>query len=297
MIYFGGNIESLKIYVLAEDYSGYNSYFLAQHGISFLLETESNGKKLRILFDTATYPEPIFFNMKILNIDPKTINMIVLSHSHFDHTGGLMGIMKKIKKEVPIFAHPDIFKKSFIVEPEFQYIGIPDRGSNFKENIEKLGGVWILSKDPIQLSSGIFTLGEIVKPDRVNFEKNIGISIQKLEGEHIVQDEVEDEIGLGIVVKDELVVIGGCSHPGIISMIQKAVKISGINKISAVIGGFHLIDSNIQRIIDTVDAFKQLGVRKLYTGHCTGLKAESMLMEEFGERFEKLHSGQIIVIK
>ncbi|HDD31682.1 MAG TPA: MBL fold metallo-hydrolase, partial [Thermococcus litoralis] len=146
-----GKVDKLRIYVLAEDYAGYNSPFLAQHGISFLIEVKFNGNRRRVLFDVGSYAEPLLFNMKLLSIDPKNIDMIVLSHSHFDHTGGLLGIMKEIGKEIPIFAHPNIFKVSFATEPEFTYAGIPPLRGGSKEEIEKLGGVWVLSRDPIRL--------------------------------------------------------------------------------------------------------------------------------------------------
>ena len=291
-----GKVDKLRIYVLAEDYAGYNSPFLAQHGISFLIEVKFNGNRRRVLFDVGSYAEPLLFNMKLLSIDPKNIGMIVLSHSHFDHTGGLLGIMKEIGKEIPIFAHPNIFKVSFATEPEFMYAGIPPLRGGSKEEIERLGGVWVLSRDPIRLMPGVFTLGEITKEEKVGFEKNVIISLYKLEDGRVVPDEVEDEIGLAVNTKKGLVVIGGCSHPGIVSMTQKAMRISGIDQVYAVIGGFHLIDADEERIQKTAEAFKELEVKKIYTGHCTGLRAETILAEEFKRNFEKLHSGKVIEI-
>ncbi len=288
-------VDELKVYTLAEDYAGYNSPFWAQHGISFLIEVRINDIKRRILFDTGSYAEPILFNMKLLNINPKTIDMIILSHSHFDHTGGLLGIMKEINKEIPIFAHPNIFKVSFAIEPEFMYAGIPPLRGGSKEEIERLGGIWILSKDPIQLMPGVFTLGEITKEEKVEFEKKVTIGLYRLEKGRIIPDNVEDEIGLAVNTRKGLVIIVGCSHPGIVSMIQKAIKISGINKVYAVIGGFHLIDAEDKRIKRTVSAIKELGVKKVYTGHCTGLRAEKAFADEFGKDFEKLHSGKIML--
>ncbi|RLF84315.1 MBL fold metallo-hydrolase [Thermococci archaeon] len=289
-----GKVDKLKVYTLAEDYAGYNSPFWAQHGVSFLIEVESNDAKRRILFDTASYAEPILFNMKLLNINPKTIDMIVLSHNHFDHTGGLLGIMKEINKEIPVFAHPNIFKVSFATDPEFMYAGIPPLRGGSKEEIEKLGGTWILSRDPIHLMPGVFTLGEITKEEKVEFEKKVTIGLYKLEKGRLVPDEVEDEIGLAINTKKGLIVIGGCSHPGIVSMAQKATKISRIDQVYAVIGGFHLVDAEDERIQNTVNALKKMGVKKVYTGHCTGLKAENMFANEFGKDFEKLHSGKVM---
>ncbi|WP_048055267.1 MBL fold metallo-hydrolase [Pyrococcus sp. NA2] len=287
-----GEAKKLRIYTLADDYAGYNSPFLAQHGVSFLIEVE--GK--RILFDTASYAEPILFNMKLLSISPREIDMIVLSHSHFDHTGGLLGIVKEMNKEVPIFAHPEIFKVSFSMEPEFIYAGIPPLRGGTKEEIEKLGGIWILSRDPIRLAPGVFTLGEISKEEKVEFERSTTIKLYKLENGRVVEDEVSDEIGLAVNTGKGLVVIGGCSHPGIVSMVKKAMRISGIKRVYAVIGGFHLIDASDDRIRKTVEALKEIRVEKVYAGHCTGLRAEALFAKEFGEGFEKLHAGKVIEV-
>ena len=288
-------VDELKVYTLAEDYAGYNSLFWAQHGISFLVEVRINDIKRRILFDTASYAEPVLFNMKLLNIDPKTIDMIILSHSHFDHTGGLLGIMKRINKEIPIFAHPNIFKASFAIEPEFMYAGIPPLRGGSKEEIERLGGIWILSKDPIHLMPGAFTLGEITKEEKAEFERKVTIGLYRLEEGRVVPDDVEDEIGLAVNTKKGLVIIAGCSHPGIVSMVQKAIKISGINQVYAAIGGFHLIDAEDKRIRHTASALKEIGIKKVYTGHCTGFRAEKVFADEFGRDFERLHSGKIML--
>ncbi len=289
-----GKNEGLKIYVLADDYAGYNSPFLAQHGVSFLIEAESNGVKRWILFDTASYSEPILFNMKLLKLNPKNMDMIVLSHSHFDHTGGLLGIIKKINKNIPIFAHPDIFKISFSMELEFLYAGVPPIGGGTKEEIERQGGIWILSKDPIRLASGVFILGEIEREEKISFEKETSVHLYKIVDGRVVRDEVEDEIGLGIVTEKGLVVVVGCSHPGIISMVRKAIEISGVDEIYAIIGGFHLIDADSNRINKTIEALKKYNPKKIYAGHCTGLKAEAMFMTDFGDVFEKLHAGKVI---
>lgn len=273
----------VKIYTLADDYAGYNSPFWAQHGVSFLVEVE--GKK--ILFDTASYAEPILFNMKLLNLNPRDIDMIVLSHNHFDHTGGLLGILREINRKVPIFAHPEIFKVSFALEPEFMYAGTP----RLKEEAEKLGGIWILTRDPITLMPGVFTLGEIKEEEKVEFEKG-STGLFKIEDGRVIEDKVEDEIGLAINTRKGLVVLAGCAHPGIVSMVKKAIKLSGNDKVYAVLGGFHLINAEDSRIEKTVEAFKELEVKKVYAGHCTGLKAESRFAQELGDRFEKLHSGK-----
>ncbi|MEA1964365.1 MAG: MBL fold metallo-hydrolase, partial [Candidatus Aerophobetes bacterium] len=105
-----GKAESVKIYTLLEDYAGYETSFYAQHGISFLIDVKNKSLSKRILFDVGQSATPILHNMELLGINPNTIDMIFLSHCHYDHTGGLVEILKSVKEGVPIVAHPDIFR-------------------------------------------------------------------------------------------------------------------------------------------------------------------------------------------
>ncbi|ACX73088.1 beta-lactamase domain protein [Methanocaldococcus vulcanius M7] len=289
-------VKNVKIYVLGEDYAGYNSPFLSQHGLSFLIKIEDESEKIKnILFDVGTYAKPILFNMKLLHLDPQEIDAIILSHSHVDHTGGVVEMVKAIQKNpIPIFAHPHIFKTSFALDPEFSLAN--SLTESIKKDVERSGGRWILSSDPIRLIEGVSTLGEIKKEEQLEFEKTPTIKLYYIEDGRLVEDRVEDEIGLYIETRKGLIIVSGCSHPGIVSMIKKAIHLSGVNKVYAVIGGFHLIDANEDRINKTIAHLKKLGVERIYTGHCTGFKAEYRLSEEFGERFERLHAGKVIEI-
>ncbi len=284
-------VEGLKIYVLAEDFAGYASRFWAQHGISFFIEIKRGNKKDVILFDTGTHHTPLFFNSHLLRLDLREVDYIALSHSHYDHTGGLPGVMKEINKKIRIFAHPDIFKESYRMGEEPVYIGPPE---NMREEVEKYGGVWDLSREPREIVPGVWTLGEILQEDRIEYEalKNTNVFIKK-DGD-LVPDYLEDEIGLLINLRDGIVVIGGCSHPGIVGMSKRAMKISKRKDILAVVGGFHLLYASEDRIDRTVEDLIGMGVKDVYTGHCTGLLAECKFAEKFGEHFHKMHAGMLI---
>nr|MDO8044403.1 MBL fold metallo-hydrolase [Candidatus Baldrarchaeota archaeon] len=286
-------MEEVKVYVLADDYSGYDSKFLAQHGASYLIKMTRSGESVNILFDTGTYGNLILENMRLLDIDPKVIDMIVLSHCHYDHTKGLVEIVEKINKEnFPIIAHPTVFRPHFCKEPVLTHIGMPFK---YRKKVEELGGEWVLLRNPTEIAENIFVTGEV---ERVTeFEKTPTLKLYTLENGQLVEDDLKDDVSLVINMEKGIIVISGCSHAGIINITKHAIRITGSNEVRAVIGGFHLIDADEGRIRKTVDMLKQLETREIYTGHCTGLKAECLLLKEFGDSFKKLHAGMVITFR
>ncbi|MGM0653334.1 MAG: MBL fold metallo-hydrolase, partial [Bacillota bacterium] len=102
-----GKVNSLEITLLLEDYAGYDEGLLAQHGISFLLEAETDEGSKTILFDAGQSAVPVLHNMETLGKDPSAVDLVVLSHCHYDHSGGLVAMLEAIgKKRVPVIAHP-----------------------------------------------------------------------------------------------------------------------------------------------------------------------------------------------
>ncbi|WP_297437804.1 MBL fold metallo-hydrolase [Thermococcus sp.] len=273
----------MRIYTLVEDYSGYESPFLAQHGISFLIEARGR----RILFDTGQSAEPLLHNMELLELEPRNVDYVFLSHCHYDHTGGLKGVLESIGRRVPVIAHPDIFRPHFITEPYLRSVGIPFRRSE----IEELGEL-ILTPEPLEIINGtIYSTGEV--REREGFEES-ELTVYTLQNGRLVRDSLMDDMSLVIRGPDGLVVVSGCSHAGIVSIVRHAIKMTGERHVKAVVGGFHLINAGRARIERTVKAFLEMGVEQVYTGHCTGLRAEAAFMDAYGKGFHKLHSGMVI---
>lgn len=285
-----GKVEELKIYVLAEDHAGYDSLFWAQFGTSFLISCKTDDVEKNILFDAAIFAEPILHNMKLLGLDPKKdIDMIALSHCHFDHTGGLVGMLKEIDKQnIPLIAHPDISRTVVEMESYLWSIGLTTE--NTKESIEKEGGKWILAKEPMKLAPGVMTSGEIER----DFEKKVTLDSYNLEAGSLVKDEILDDMSLYLDTRGGLVIVTSCSHAGIVNIVKQGIRLTREEKVRAVVGGFHLIDADEERVKLTVKTLKDLGVEKVNTGHCTGLRAEAVFLDAFGERFEELYSGKIM---
>ncbi|RKX83593.1 MAG: MBL fold metallo-hydrolase [Spirochaetes bacterium] len=288
-----GNLDSLKITVLAEDSVLYESPYLGQHGISMLLEAFSENNTKNILVDVAQNPEALLKNMELMQKDPSLIDMIVLTHCHYDHTQGLAEILKHIgKKNIPVVSHPDLFRLNFVTDPYLRHVGVGDQDS--REKIEAAGGILFLTRSPLQLFPGLFTTGEV--PRKNDFEE-VGIDLKTIKDGKVIDDQMPDDISVIARIKgEEIFIITGCSHAGIVNISQHAQIISGVKKIKGIIGGFHLIEAKTDRIIKTVTALNEMKVEKLFAGHCTGFPAQVELFKVFKERFEPLHTGMVITV-
>ncbi len=286
------NIESLKVTILAEDSVMYESPFWGQHGISFLLETQGSENK-KIMIDVGQNFEALFHNMQILEVDPCSIDALVLTHCHYDHTEGVSSLLEaRGNKELPIIAHPDLFRPHFITSPFLRHVGMSRQDS--REKLESKGGRLLLTSEPLEIMPGIITTGEI--PRVTDFE-DAGIALKTIKEGKILQDEVHDDISVLANVKNKgIVVLTGCSHAGIVNISFHAMKLIPGETIEAVIGGFHLIEASGEKIDKTVKALYDINPGWVASGHCTGFRAQARLFEIFEDRFSPLSSGRTFEI-
>lgn len=281
-------VDSVRIVTILDDYAGYETSFLAQHGIAIMIEACSEGVCKRILMDTGQSALPILHNMKLLDIDPASIDAVVLSHCHYDHTEGLADTLKAIgRKDIPVIAHTSIFRPNYVFKPFIRNIGVVKE--NGRKAIEDAGGLLVLVDEPFEIMPGVITTG--VVPRKRDFEKQ-GIGTYNLEAGHITPDEILDDLSLAVKVKGKgLAVISGCSHAGIVNIIDWSKELTAEPRVDVVIGGFHLIEASAERIEKTAQVLKSLEVGRVITGHCTGLAALCEFSKVLGDRFEQLHVG------
>lgn len=261
---------------------------LAKHGLALFIEIDFNKKeKINILMDTGPSPDIILHNAKGLNIDLKKINIIVISHAHYDHTGGLIGVLKYINKKVLIIMHPNCLDLKFAEKPYLRYIGIPFKISE----IEEAGGILLLSCKPVKITPEIIVSGEI---ERINkYEKVEGFLT--LKDYEIIKDNLLEDQALFLKMNDKgLVIITGCAHSGIINIIEYAKKITGLNKIYAILGGFHLINANEERLKVTINEIEKINPEKIFPCHCTGQKAIVEFIKNFKNKCIPIQAGQSI---
>ncbi|NOQ24185.1 MAG: MBL fold metallo-hydrolase [Bacteroidales bacterium] len=256
----------MKLSVLTENTA--SAKFKAEHGLSYLIEHDT-----QILFDSG-HSDMFLQNAKILNVDINQIDTVVLSHGHWDHGNGL-----KYIKDKKLICHPGIFQKRYQKNGD-ENIGLDLSFDELKKRFEI-----ITSTESYKVSENIIFLGEI--PRLNSFEsKTTTFVLENNEDDFIIDDS-----GLVIQLNNEIVIVSGCAHSGICNMIEHAKKITGISKIRAVIGGFHLKYNNYQTQA-TIEYLKTQDIEELYPSHCTELPALSAFQNEFN--IKQLKSGMIL---
>ncbi|KKH96321.1 dihydropteroate synthase [Methanosarcina sp. 1.H.T.1A.1] len=264
---------------------------LAEHGLSCLIKVYEGAEEHTVLMDAAVTPACLLNNIELLKADPGSIEAVVLSHGHPDHFLGLAGLFKLISEKrdkgttpgIPLILHPDAFLERHLNIPA---IGRPVPIPVLNEDIlKKAGAVPVKSEKAFSIANGlIHTTGEIER--KIPFEKGFPWAEAKVDGNWIT-DPFRDDQGLVIKLKGKgLVVISGCAHAGIINTVEHAKKITGTDKVHAVLGGFHLTGQLFDPIIQpTIDEMKRINPDYVVPMHCTGWKAINRFAEEMPGKF------------
>ena len=243
-------------------------HLLAEHGLSCLVRVFA-GKEHAVLLDTGLSPECMAWNARQLGISLSSVEAVILSHGHFDHTGGLTGLFSGAGRQVPLVAHPDAFLKRRMHGKN----GITDIPTPDAVSLKKAGADILLRSGPSTLAAGhLLVTGEVER--KTSFEKGMP-GMEMSVGGHWVPDPIHDDQALVISVKDKgLVVLSGCAHAGIINTVEYAKKITGIDHVHAVLGGFHLTGPDFAQVIDpTVAGMKRINPDYVVPMHCTGWDA------------------------
>jgi len=268
---------------------------IAEHGFSALIKVRWGDRQGTVLFDTGISRTGVLYNMDAMEINISDIQAIILSHGHADHANGLAGIVnRKGVRNLPLLLHPDAYLERKVVLPGGNEIRLPAPKINDlrKENVEIIEGVnpSMLVDDMILIS------GEI--PRITDFEKGFPTHYAKRndtwEPDPFIMD---DQCAIVNVRGKGLVIVTGCGHSGVINVIRNAQILTGITRIYAVIGGFHLTGRLFETIIpDTIKALLEINPRYIMPGHCTGWSAIHQIARALPEAFIASSVGTTLVL-
>jgi 7,8-dihydropterin-6-yl-methyl-4-(beta-D-ribofuranosyl)aminobenzene 5'-phosphate synthase len=267
----------------------------AEHGFSAIVRMTREGRTRTLLFDFGFSEHGTATNADALDVDLSEVQTLVLSHGHSDHTGGLKRLVAKIgKKGLDLVLHPGAFKEDrYIVRR-----GEKDRFPRFsRQALEALGLHVVATRDPCPLLNGdALFLGEI--PRATPFEKGMPHAFFLDRGKE-TWDPIEEDSSIVMRLRGRgLVVLSGCAHSGIINTVRHAMAVTGVGKVHAVMGGFHLSGPAFEAAIGpTAEELRKIGPDFVIPCHCTGRKAIMQVEQTMPGQFILNMSGTTLTFR
>jgi len=277
-------IHNLRITVLVEN-TAQGADVLAEHGLALWIEADGH----RILFDTGQ-GKVLRHNARQLDIPLDTAETVVISHGHFDHTGGLKDVLDT-NEQTSVCLHPAALERKYAREkaPPHRDIGIPGLD---EEALRRKAQSLIWTRGPTRLIDGVSVTGEI--PRRNPFEDTGGPFYR--DELCTDPDPLTDDQALYIETPAGLVVLIGCAHAGVVNTLDYIAELTGRAPVCAVLGGMHLVRANRERLAATVAALEQRGVRRVGAAHCTGMRATTYLWAQLPNECFECSVGSVFAV-
>lgn len=256
---------------------------VAEHGLSFLVSVAQGDGRRTVLFDTGSSVNALVHNLRVLDVDATEIETIVFSHGHFDHTIGLNGLAQRLQPLPPLVVHPDFWLRRRVALPKREPYELP---TTSEEKVRAAGFPVIESREPSSLlDDSLLVTGEIERT--TEFEQGLAVHQALRDGEWQPDPFIYDDQALVANVRGKgLVVITGCGHAGVINTVRYARKLTGVDQVYAVLGGFHLAPPAFEpNIWPTVEALAEFGPQVVVPAHCTGWRATHALAAAFPDAF------------
>ena len=280
---------------------------ISEFGLSMHVESRRGTETRNVLMDFGFTPDALVNNANLVGIDPGALDALVLSHGHYDHFGGLSGFLKqnngKLKAKLPIYVGGEeaFCSREWTAPPIRGDFGALDRKA-----LENANVAVTYAEGPALVADHGFTTGHI---GQTSFEKLLSPSAMKIGVDHgigcyadklpedertkaVIPDQFQHEIATAFNLKGRgLIVLTSCSHRGVINAIKQAQAASGINKVHAVIGGFHLAPYKEDYVRDTITALKGIDVDYVIPLHCTGEPFYEMAKAEMPNKLLRSYTG------
>jgi 7,8-dihydropterin-6-yl-methyl-4-(beta-D-ribofuranosyl)aminobenzene 5'-phosphate synthase len=274
-------IDKIHISILVDNKA--KTDLIKEHGFSIWIEVSDH----IILFDTGQ-GQTLIHNSASLGCDLSLADALILSHGHYDHTGGVPYVLKH-NPSIKIYCHSHVVHTRYVIRDGAvpKDISMPQMAKSAILGLPTGQVCWIAHPERIYPNIGLS--GHI--PQSHPLENTSGPFYLYPEGTR--QDTLEDDMAMWIQSDRGLVIITGCCHSGLINTVNHIRRISGQEKISAIIGGFHLAHASLQRLETTCHALKEWNVDTIIPCHCTGDEAAAFMQKELVGKVVQGHAGLI----
>ena len=270
---------TIEVTVLVED-SVRQRGLAGEHGLSFLIELP----KHTILFDLGQ-TDLFIKNAKALHRHLEKVKSIVLSHGHYDHGGGLP-YLQNLVQGFTLYLHPDSLQRKYVNRGVHR----EEIGLNWTEQtVKEMGGAIKFVTEAQKLPFGGLLTGEIIR--------NLPGDEQLVGETDYGPDRLCDDQALVLPTPQGSIIVVGCSHAGLLNTLEQAKRITKDKRIRAVIGGFHLLHADDQKITATLERIRELDVGLWGPCHCTGVRAQVSLLQAFPQRVRCLTTGSRLMFE
>jgi len=275
--------------------TGVPDALICEPGFSALVRIEKAGQTRTLLFDTGVSPNGMVENMRRLGIDPAGVEVIVLSHGHWDHVTGMEGLVRVLgRTRLPVMIHPEFWSRRRISFPGLLTAEFPATSRNA---LQEMGFTIVEERQPSFLLDGaVLITGEVDRttPFETGFAGHEALRDDGWQPDPLILDDQALVVSLG---ERGLVVLSGCGHSGIVNTVRYARRLTGQENVAAIVGGFHLGGPMFEPIIGpTVDALAELSPSMLVPAHCTGWKACFEMAARFPDAFVMSTVGSTITL-
>lgn len=278
--------KPVKLTIVCENTVGRPLPLLGEHGFACLVDSGAG----RLLFDTGR-GLTLLHNLATLGIDPKSIDAVVLSHGHDDHTGGLLPLLQRTGSR-PVFAHPGIFAERFFVrDGERRSIGL----SAGRAGLEAAGARFRYLDECSEIAGGLWFSGFVPRTSKVESGDPCLVQESPKSGE-MIADPFEDDAALAIETPKGLVILLGCAHAGLINTVEHFRRQLGGRSLHAIIGGTHLGPAGEPQFKATLQYLDALGATRLGVSHCTGQTRGALLHDRFPDRVFFASAGSVLEV-